>query len=80
MKNVTQVLATLALAVVFLAVQVPLALAGEFPLRPKYPDSVPVTTEKLEGLYGSAIIVDTRNSAEYGVIRIKGAKNILVGR
>ncbi len=54
--------------------------AAEYPLRAEYPMVNPISTAELTQLFGSAIIVDVRNQAEYDVVRIVGAKNILVGK
>jgi rhodanese-related sulfurtransferase len=53
--------------------------ATGFPLRAKYPMVTPIGTAELQGIYNKAIIVDARAKAEYNVIRMIGAKNILVG-
>ena len=56
-----------------------MADATEFPLRAKYPQVKPIETAELKSIYKKAIIVDARAKAEYDVIRMVGAKNILVG-
>jgi len=52
----------------------------EFPLRAKYPDLTPIETEELAAIFADSIIVDSRNHAEYNVVHMKGAQNILVGK
>jgi len=54
--------------------------AEDYPLRAKYPTVKPIETNELTAAYGKAIIIDTRNSAEYDVIQIANAKNILAGK
>ncbi len=56
------------------------ANAEDFPLRAKYPDLVPISTEELAARYDDVIIVDARNKMEYNVIHMKGAANFLVGK
>ncbi len=61
------------------------ALAGaeegvKFPLRAKYSELSPISTEDLIKVFSEAVIVDARNSAEYEVIHMTGAHNILVGK
>jgi rhodanese-related sulfurtransferase len=40
----------------------------------------PISTDELMKTYDKAIIIDTRNEAEYDVVHIVGAKNVLVGK
>lgn len=54
--------------------------AIEYPLRAKYSMVNPITTDELLAVYNKAIIVDARNAAEYNVIHMTGAANILVGK
>jgi rhodanese-related sulfurtransferase len=56
------------------------AKAAEYPLRAEYPSVKPIETNELTAVYGKAIIVDVRNTAEFDVIHIDGAANILVGK
>lgn len=53
---------------------------SEYPLRTRYPHLKPIETAELASIYSNAIIVDSRNKTEYGVIHMDGATNILVGR
>jgi len=54
--------------------------AEEYPLRKEYPKVVPITTENLSQRYKEAIIIDSRNEGEYDVVRILGAKLLVVGK
>ena len=54
--------------------------AEEFPLRKQYDKVVPILTEDLSKRFGQAVIVDSRNQAEYDVIHIAGARLLLVGK
>lgn len=56
------------------------ALAEDFPLRKDYPTVVPISTADLAAKFGEAVVVDARNEGEYEVIRVKGAKLLLVGK
>ena len=51
-----------------------------FPLREKYADLTPISTEALEALGTNVIVVDARNRAEFDVIHVTGAENLLVGK
>lgn len=74
-------LGRLMLAVILLALFTGFAgAAEEFPLRAKYPNLTPISTDELVAAFGKAIIVDSRADSEYDVVHIKGAKNILVGK
>ena len=57
-----------------------LSNAAEYPLRAEYPMVSPISTDELMKTYDKAIIIDARNEAEYDVVHIVGAKNILVGK
>jgi len=54
--------------------------AEEYPLRKDYPKVVPITTEDLTRQYKEAIIVDSRNEGEYDVVRVLGARLLMVGK
>ena len=54
--------------------------ADDFPLREEYPNVQPISTSDLYNEFGEVHIIDTRSSFEYEIIRIKGAKNILVSK
>lgn len=56
------------------------AAAEEYPLRKEYPKVVPITTEDLTGKYKEAVIVDSRNKGEYDVVRILGARLLVLGK
>jgi rhodanese-related sulfurtransferase len=55
-----------------------LAVAEEYPLRKEYPSVVPITTTDLAD--ARAVLVDSRNSSEFEVIHLVGAKLLLVGK
>jgi rhodanese-related sulfurtransferase len=55
-----------------------IAVAEEYPLRKEYPAVVPITTADLAA--APAVIVDSRNTAEFEVIHIVGAKLLLLGK
>lgn len=57
----------------------PQQIAEQYPLRAKYPDCQPVSTQQLHDWVGTAIIVDVRNEVEFNVVHLKDAVNILVG-
>ncbi len=66
---------------IILTLFIPLNIyAGNFPLREKYTDVQPISTSDLHTEFGKATIIDTRSAFEYNIIRIKGAKNILVSK
>ncbi|MEW6219982.1 MAG: rhodanese-like domain-containing protein [Thermodesulfobacteriota bacterium] len=76
-------LAVMALFMINLLVSASLAAAGddpEFPLRAKYPSLTPIETEELAANFDTAVVVDSRNTEEYAVVHVLGAKNILVGK
>jgi rhodanese-related sulfurtransferase len=79
MKKVAAVVVTTLFLVTLLNVTNSIG-AEEYPLRAKYPTVKPIETNELTAAYGKAIIVDSRNAAEYDVIQIANAKNILVGK
>lgn len=59
-----------ALAFAFTAVT---AFAQEYPLRPKYPEATPISTEQLAQQIGSCVVVDVRSAFEFKVMHIDGA-------
>lgn len=52
--------------------------AADFPLRSKYPNVIPISTDELAARYDQALIVDVRSSVEYDVIHVKKATNVSV--
>ncbi|MCI5133338.1 MAG: rhodanese-like domain-containing protein, partial [Candidatus Electrothrix sp. EH2] len=54
--------------------------AENFPLREKYTDVQPISTSDLHAEFEKATVIDTRSAFEYNIIRIQGAKNILVSQ
>lgn len=52
------------------------AAEDDFPLRAKYPDAKPISTEELTKGYDSAVIVDVRSTVEFEVARINSAKHV----
>lgn len=72
-------LSMLLLAVMALAVAVvPAWSSAEFPLRAKYPQTKPMSTEELARSYDRAVIVDVRSDIEYDVVHINKALHIPV--
>jgi rhodanese-related sulfurtransferase len=52
------------------------ASAQQYPLRTKYPDLTPITTEQLAHEIGSSVVVDVRSDFEFSVMHIDGAKHV----
>lgn len=67
--------ALLALVLVFAAVG---AFAADYPLRAKFPDATPISTEELKKLVetGKPVIVDVRSEFEFNTLHINNALNI----
>ena len=79
--NVAKVMSMVVSAVIAVSIGMNgVAGATEFPLRTKYPMASPIETGELNGIFDSAIIIDARAVAEYNVIRMIGAKNILLSK
>jgi rhodanese-related sulfurtransferase len=57
-------------------VAVSVAAAEDFPLRAKYPQTKPISTEELVRSYERAIVVDVRSDIEYDVAHINRALHI----
>lgn len=73
-------LTTLSFNTPMFASEIPTITDVEFPLREKYNECEPVSTQQLAQWVDSAIIVDVRNTVEFDVIHINGAVNLLVGK
>ncbi len=59
-------------------VAVSVAAAEDFPLRAKYPQTKPISTEELAASYERAIVVDVRSDIEYDVAHINKARHISI--
>ena len=78
-KKIAVVVVTALFLVTLLNMASPVG-AEDYPLRAQYPTVKSIDTNELTAAYGKAIIIDARNSAEYDVIQIANAKNLLVGK
>ncbi|HXK11036.1 MAG TPA: rhodanese-like domain-containing protein [Vicinamibacteria bacterium] len=50
--------------------------AQQYPLRAKYPDLVPISTEQLAHAIGSAVVIDVRSEFEFSVMHVDGAVHV----
>jgi rhodanese-related sulfurtransferase len=50
-----------------------LAAAADYPLRAKFPQATPISTEMLLSQHGKAVVVDVRTQMEYDVAHVKDA-------
>jgi len=53
---------------------------SQFPHREKFPQCVPITTERFLEIFDEAIVIDARNNVEFDVIQVLGAKNPSSGK
>ena len=51
-----------------------------YPHREKYSECTPISTEELAALGDEVFLIDARNTAEFAVIHIAGAQNLIVGK
>jgi rhodanese-related sulfurtransferase len=64
------------LVVIALSAAGPLVRAQEFPLRAKYPELSPISTEQVAQEIGKSVVIDVRSEFEYSVMHIDGAQHV----
>ena len=52
------------------------ASAQQYPLRPKYPQTTPISTEQMAQEFASSVVVDVRSDFEFSVMHVDGAIHI----
>jgi rhodanese-related sulfurtransferase len=52
------------------------AVAQEYPLRPKYPQTTPISTRQVAQAFDGSLVVDVRSRFEFEVMHIDGAVHI----
>ena len=73
--------ARLVLVVSFFSPQLAFAKGdSQFPHREKFPQCVPITTERFLEIFDEAIVIDARNNVEFNVIQVVGATNLPSGK
>lgn len=74
MKTGFSLVCAIGIALVTLCANVASA-SDDFPLRAKYPDAKPISTEELVAAV-DAVVVDVRSTFEYDVVHVNGAKHV----
>lgn len=75
MKTVFSLVCAIGIAVVTLFVNTTFA-SDDFPLRAKYPDAKPISTEDLAKAGDTAVVIDVRSTVEFDVAHVNGAKHV----
>ncbi len=54
--------------------------SDDYPLRAKYPDVTPISTEDLAKSFSDTIVVDVRSTMEFNVAHVNNAKHIILAK
>ena len=67
-------------SVLFLVMSSNLMASDDFPLRAKYPDVKPVSTEDMAKDFEKYLVIDVRSTMEFDVAHINGSKHVTLSK